>query len=95
MTRGGNSRRAGRVSTIAAAVFVFAAVLALTARHSRAQASSSPAPATPEFVAGELIVRLTDGDSATKLAALLARIGAVPVAFAPSLLIVAAEGLRT
>ncbi len=54
-------------------------LLTATAGDSFAQTPPAPAPVVAEFVADELIVRLTDGASATTLAALLARIGYVDV----------------
>lgn len=60
------------------AVCLFVALLAAVPGDSRGQ-TPAPGPPSVEFVPGELIVRLTDGDSAAKLAALLAKVGAVDV----------------
>ena len=54
-------------------------LLAATPANVVAQAPSTPAPPTAEFVPNELIVRLADGASAATLDALLATIGAVDV----------------
>lgn len=60
------------------AVCIFVALLAAVPGDSRGQIPA-PGPPSVEFIPGELIVRLTDGDSAAKLAALLAKVGAVDV----------------
>ncbi len=58
---------------------MLASVLFTTSGDVRAQAPSSPDPPAPEFVANELVVRLTEDASAAKFAALFAKVGAVDI----------------
>lgn len=60
----------------------FVAALATGAGHHLAAQAPLPAPTT--FVVNELIVRLRDGDSAPKLAALLSRLGATGATALPT-----------